>query len=501
MSTITIANRPKPAQAAISSERPAIVSIPGPEDIVFAAVVLMVLVGGRIGLFNDPGTPWHLRLGRDILSTGHVPAHDTLTFTRDQAPWVDQAWGFDVLLAAVVDSCGWPMVIALVTLGLAWLYSAVARGLIADGASPISALTAALIALSIGAIHFLIRPHLFTYGFIYLTLRACQRQHRDGGWAIAWVPLFTMILANLHGGFVALPVVVATALVGHAISGPWDQARARNVGKFGLAFVASCALALVNPYGLGLYHHVAKLLVSSGVTSLILEYQSAPFGKPEAEVLEWVIMALIALPVFSSRSLDRYHLCHVIVWLHLALTSIRNAPFFALAVAPALATLFDGLPIAIGKSWTRARAMPWPAIAACMILLAASSGVYLGGYDAHKWPLSALETLNRQPTSARLFHEQDWGGLIAAECRPPRKSYLDDRFELFGKEMMLEYLEVLTGGPNWDMLRDRDKINLVWLRPDRGLSKRLLSDPQWRVLYRDKVSILFARDASVIAAR
>ena len=41
------------------------------------------------------------------------------------------------------------------------------------------------------------------------------------------------------------------------------------------------------------------------------------------------------------------NLAHVLVWLHLALTSIRNAPFFALAAAPALATLLDGLPLAL----------------------------------------------------------------------------------------------------------------------------------------------------------
>ena len=43
----------------------------------------------------------------------------------------------------------------------------------------------------------------------------------------------------------------------------------------------------------------------------------------------------------------------------------------------------------------------------------------------------------------------------------------------------------------WDTVRDRDKIEMVWLRPDRGLAKRLLKEPEWEVLYRDKISILF----------
>jgi hypothetical protein len=181
----------------------------------------------------------------------------------------------------------------------------------------------------------------------------------------------------------------------------------------------------------------------------------------------------------------------VLVWLHLALTSIRNAPLFALVAAPALATLLDGLPLTLRAAWKRAERAPlFPVLATYGVLLLVMGGVTLGGFDRKKWPLGALGALNREPTVSRLFHEQDWGGLIAAECRPQRRSYLDDRFELFGKEAILEYVDVLSGGPAWDTVRARDRIEMVWLRPERGLAKRLLNDAGWNVIYRDKVSVL-----------
>src|SRR5579885_3654798 len=199
--------------------------IPGPVDLVFGLVLGLVLVGGRYGLFGDPGTPWHLRLGREILASGSVPRHDVLTYTHQGAAWVDQSWGFDVLLAAVVDARGWSAVVALTALGLASLYAAMARGLIRDGASPVAAIVATILAMAIGSIHFLARPHLFTFGFVYLTFRACQRQHERGGRIVFLVPLYTAILANLHGGFVVLPTIAATAGLGHAIAGTWDAVR------------------------------------------------------------------------------------------------------------------------------------------------------------------------------------------------------------------------------------------------------------------------------------
>ena len=220
---------------------------------------------------------------------------------------------------------------------LAIVYAAMASGLVRDGIAPVVAVVVSLLMAAIGCIHFLVRPHIFTIALVYLTLRVCQKQHERGRWVVAWVPVFTFILANLHGGFLALPVIVATAAFGHAISGPWDEGRRRNVMRFALALVASCLAAIVNPYGFDLYRHVGHLLVSSGVTSLIEEYQSAPFGKPEARVLEMAVLALVGLPAIVGARVDRYHLAHVLVWLHLALTSIRNAPLFALAAAPALA--------------------------------------------------------------------------------------------------------------------------------------------------------------------
>jgi hypothetical protein len=466
--------------------------IPGPSDLVFALVLLFVLVGGRHALFNDPGTLWHLRLGRDILSTGAVPRADTLTFTRSSTPWVDQSWGFDVILAILVDRAGWPWAVALTGILLAGIYAGLTRGLVRDGISPVVAVTVAILMAAVGCIHFLIRPHLFTLALVFLTLRCCQRQHARGGWIVAWVPLMTAVLANLHGGFLALPAIVATAAIGHAVSGPWDRARGRTVAVFAFAFLASCLAALLNPHGWGLYRHVGSLLVSSGVTSLISEYQPAPFGQPEARVLELVVLALVGLPAVASRRIDRYHLVHLLVWLHLALTSIRYAPLFALVAAAPLALLLDSLPLSFRTEWIehRRKTLWRPALATSLLLLVAS-GLRLGGFDNQKWPFSALATLNSQPPSRHLFHEQDWGGLIASECRPVRPYSVDDRFELFGKDAILEYVDALTGGPVWDKVRDRDQIDLVWVKPGRGLARRLLEDPGWTVLHRDAVSVLF----------
>src|SRR5690349_22114498 len=95
---------------------------PGAAELIFGVVLATGLIGGRTGFLNDPGTFWHLRLGREIVQTGRVPRIDGLTFTRAGVPWVDQSWAFDAALAAMVDRWGWSAAVAATALGLAWIY-------------------------------------------------------------------------------------------------------------------------------------------------------------------------------------------------------------------------------------------------------------------------------------------------------------------------------------------------------------------------------------------
>ena len=477
---------------------------PGVSDLVFGLVLVATLVGGRSRMLNDPGTFWHLRLGRDILANRALPRVDTLTFTHTGEPWVDQSWLFDAALAVVVDRLGWSSAVLLAALGIASVYAGLARFLARDGRSPLVVFAASLLAAGAGSIHFLLRPHLFTFGFVLWTLRICRAQHERGGYRVFAVPAITAVWANLHGGFLAGPLIVFTAAAGHLVSEPGASGRRRGASTFFAAGVLSLLAALANPYGLGLYRHVAKLLVSSGVTELIDEYQPIPFGKPDARVVEWIILGLIALPALTRSKMTRYELSHALVWLHLALASVRHAPLFALAAAAGFASLLDGLvtrPNVRPEGPGDAPPWLWPGVAAAALAVAVGCGARLSAFDRSTWPLDALPSLNAAPSRAPLFHEQDWGGLIAAETSPTRPTFLDDRFELYGKGGILRYVNAIEGGPDWEAARDRYGIGLVWVRPNRGLARRLADDPSWHVRYRDAVSVLFERSGAPAAGR
>ena len=118
----------------------------------------------------------------------------------------------------------------------------------------------------------------------------------DGGLSVVWVPLLTAILANLHGG--SSPCRPSWPRRAWACESRVPGTRPDSETRPGSSWRPSRRAwrRSLNPYGWDLYRHVGNLLVSSGVTSIINEYQSAPFGKPEARVLEMVLLAWSVCP-------------------------------------------------------------------------------------------------------------------------------------------------------------------------------------------------------------
>ena len=134
-------------------------------------------------------------------------------------------------------------------------------------------------------------------------------------------------------------------------------------------------------------------------------------------MLEWVLLALVGLPVVSSRRIDRYQLVHLLVWLHLALTIDPQRPVLRHGGGPG-AGHPDRRPAAVVPTVVETRRSPsiWPALATIVLAGPGRPRRQAGRLRPEEMALAAMATLNRQPTSARLFHEQDWGGLIEAEC-------------------------------------------------------------------------------------
>ena len=211
------------------------------------------------------------------------------------------------------------------------------------------------------------------------------------------------------------------------------------------------------------------------------------------------MLALVGLPGVSSRRIDRYQLAHVLVWLHLALTSIRNAPLFALAAAPALAAVArrPAPVVAAIAGPSRDRTPVWsgrPRRSACSILVVPRASA------RRVRPRATGRSRRCRPEPAavlaRLFHEQDWGGLIEAECRPIRRRVPRRPLRAVrqGGDPRIRRRPHRRPGLGH---RPRPRPDRPGLGPPRSRAGQAAAQAtRMAVLHRDKVSVLFRQENS-----
>lgn len=319
-----------------------------------------------------------------------------------------------------------------------------------------------------------------------------------------------MILwVNLHPGFIAAFLVMSAWLAGAWLKSRFaGKTEERNVCwreiKGYVVMLSVCGLAtLANPYVFGLDHHVASYLLSPHtVIAHVSEWLSPDFHNPRLAWFE------LLLPVAASAGIwhafkQRFHWCLLTFgFMHLALSSVRNVPLFAIICAAPVAAAGEEV-VASFRFWqgvreeetiARIRSARW---ATTLILILGLAGIIMVAFwpvtlaEGSGIPLAAIQHL----PEGRLFTTDHWADyLIYAE--PNRKVFFDGRNDFYGPGFVRLYLTIITAKPGWQQALYRYGVTVALLPKASGLSAALGCAPGWREGYRGRDAVIFVREAT-----
>ena len=272
---------------------------------------------------------------------------------------------------------------------------------------------------------------------------------------------------------------------------------------------ALCSLAsLLNPCGWQLHLHIMRYLNSSWILDHVQEFQSPLIRSESMIVFALLLLATVAL----VPQADRFEAVLVLVWGFLALRSARHVPFFSIAAAPVLAS-------AIARYWARLAASAggrspvrifWdlaqefgrcPRIGAWLPLSAAvvMAAVPAAGFPEKIFPVQVVERNLQRLTPAaampRILTSDQWADYLIFRLYPKQRVFFDGRSDFYGPAIGSDYRKLLSGESPWRELLDRYQFDLALLPQDWALSTALEREPGWRLVYRDSVAVLFARNA------
>lgn len=458
----------------------------------------------------------HITIGEYILDTGQIPTRDLFSHTMPGEELTPHEWLAQVLFALAHRALGLSGAVLLASLCIAWaLYLVFGMALERSG-SVLSVLVVIVVGMAASSLHWLTRPHIFTFLLLAIWLRGLEglrweKTSRIPAWV--WMPFLMLLWANLHGAFLAGFAVWGIYLIGYI----WERfiegvTTARGYGR-GLVLVGglSLALTLINPDGLGLWRTSLGYLGNRYLVGHTAEYLSPDFHQPAF----WPFLLMVAMGLFtlglSGRRKKVTDLLLFTAWAGMALISARNIPLFVVAGIPILAeALKDSLErLASGGQWFRSvgkldtrltavetsgRGFVWPLAGSLLIVFLAAAGMgrAVNRFDPAVFPVAAVDWLAKHPQEGEVFNYFPWGGYLLYRDWPQTRVFIDGQTDFYGEKLTREYEQVLTTQDGWSEVLDRYSVDWALMPVDERLGQALRS-AGWRELYRDETAVILTR--------
>lgn len=449
--------------------------------------MFVVAAGWVIGLrpLADNSFLTHLATGRIILDTGHIPGTDPYSFTADGEPWVVQSWLVSVLYATAERLGGLDGVRVLVG-ALAAILAGLAWSLLKPVDQVLPRLAAAAVYLVVGVQLWAERP--FMVGLICFALVALAMEDRLDprllvpiGWV--WV--------NSHGSFPLGIVLLLVAAVGRRLDGERPATELRCLAWA----VPGMLLGAVGPLGLRVLTFPVELLQRQDLLSYVLEWKAPAFESTSQRM--FIVQVVLAVVLLARKPSYRSALI-VAVFTAAALLGARNLVVASLAMLPAMAPALSGAGSL--SSFDRPRVARLAGIGSVAVVLLLTLGrLDQAPLNLRRYPVASLAYLEEQgidTRQVRLAAPDYVGNLVDFVYGPERRTFYDDRFDMFPDRASDAHLALLGGTPPMREHLDEYDIDLVVVLTESASGQILTGDPQWRPLFADDRFTLLCRRGS-----
>lgn len=475
------------------------------------AIILLIAVLLNVNQWTDID-PWlRILLGRVTLAQGHLPSRETFSYTAFGHPWWDHEWLTEVIFALIYDKLG---VIGLKLLkfaccgAIALLLSAT---LTECGASATIQLLMLLVT-AVGLVPFVqLRPQLFSFVFTIALLALITRDNYRRTAPELWLAVpICMLWANLHGAFFVglgiLGIYAAVVALQELISG---RGLWRGIRLSGVTLGAALA-TLVNPYGFRLWTTVLASSERWRKTGLDVQWQ------PTLEVLQTQLRtspgtfvccavvlaataALVILFVMRPQGDDWPLIAVAVVVTASGFAAIRNLPIQAMAIMAPLARraslVFDPFPNGATREPQRGRTNANQLVIAAIALLTA---ILVGEFSPNlintvHTPTGAVTFMRRHDLHGKVLCSIGWAAYFISREAPESKVFIDGREDMaYPMELVGKYAIFASGGPRAAGVLRQYPPDYVLIRVGQPVYRFMLKQRNWRLIYRDNISALFA---------
>ena len=463
-------------------------------DAIFVGLLMAVFIHGPALLNGDGDLGRHITIGNYIRDSGTIPTRDIFSHTMTGEPLVPHEWLAQLTFSMVHGLSGLTGVVLLIAFLIATTFTLTYRAMVRRNVFRILALLIAMLAAYSSGLHWLARPHVFTF-----LLAALWTYQIDNEKSKVWLfPLIMWVWANTHGAFIAGFVILGAHLAGWL----WEYLGKRATREAGIRLIAIGALSLVvtvlNPAGWHLWGTSVGYFGSQYLIDHTVEYQSPNFHNWST----WPFLVMLGLGSLTAGFGGKWRPHESILfagWAVLSLYSARNIPLFAIITAPYLGTALQAVverisllqqsDQRIARVEHRLRGITWPVLA--VIALAISTyrqPIATNTFDPNKFPVEAANWLEANPQSGKMFNNFIWGGYLLYRMWPEQVVFIDGQTDFYGEALTREYAQVMYLEDGWESVLEKYDVSWVIVPSGRSLVTALQEGLGWTVVYHDSAT-------------
>ncbi len=466
-------------------------------DLLWLSLALLVLLPIAFFLSITPHDYWYyVRLGKDIMESGAIPAVDTLSYTYAGTPTPYQPWLAEILFWDAYSLGGATLTFLLRGICIGTAYAVLWLSIHDAGAgTKLATFITILLGLS-SSTNWSIRPQMFAYPLFAVALWALWHWQNGSGKKLWLIPTALALWVNLHGSFVLAFLLLGSAL----LFGAGDRK------QLGIWSGISVLATFINPHGIFIWSSVLDVFNSSSVQAYAAEWHPPANAGWQMNIFFGWLLLFIPLTATSPRRLSLLEWVWFLGFGWLALTGVRYVIWFIFIMAILSGGLLGRLMERFQLDTDPQRSNPTINYLLSVFILLLPLGMLPGirevwwkdsppAYHEPTTAMRAAEWLAEHPNlPGPLFAEYTFSSYLTFAL-PSRPVWIDNRFHIYPEEHWQDYQTISAARSGWDDLLNKDRINLLMLSQlsQPALIEAVEKSGEWCEQYRDNYAMIFSR--------
>ena len=461
----------------------------------FLTIVVITLILLALNLVSflriDPDYFWHISAGDYMLKHGIIK-HDVFSWYMNSKYWMSHEWLFEVLIAFLRNVFGrlhvGIYIFSFLTILVLFLFFSNKKGYLKNIPYMLFYL---LFFFLLGINYVQSRPHLISFVLLAITIYVLYDLYEnEESKKIYFLPLVTIIWANVHGGSSNLPYLLCLLFViGGLFSFEFTKIEAEKISasqiKKYLMVMIFCMIAVcINIHGFKMFLYPYVNMMDTTMINNISEWRSTSLNEAYHYMYFAFLVFLIMTMLFSDKKIKFIDLLLLGFVSYLGLKSIRFWMYTYIVMSYVIFNYVNSYEMDKGTT------LCFLVIDFCLLIgfMSNYSHVINPNYKINLDKKLIKEIRKENPK--RLFNMYDYGGELIYNNI---KVFIDGRADLYSKYNYQDYLNISLLNRDTKKLINKYKFDYYLVNDRYPIQVYLQSSSDYELIYSDNGVYLYKK--------